>query len=112
VQRPLASRPAFESVQTKTSWTHVYARRERLWRWIKSMEAKLIGQLATWLGQPATTWQVTTLAKSVELPHDPINTPLPMKVDTHTPHFGDSSCKALILSVVARYSLIGRVARL
>jgi hypothetical protein len=50
------------------------------------MEAKLIGQLATWLGQPATTWQVTTLAKSVELPHDPINTPLPMKVDTHTHH--------------------------
>jgi hypothetical protein len=48
----------------------------------------------------------------VELPHDPINTPLPMKVDTHTPHFGDSSCKALILSVVARYSLIRRVARL
>jgi hypothetical protein len=31
---------------------------------------------------------------------------------THTPHFGDSTCKASILSVVARRSFIGRVARL
>jgi hypothetical protein len=31
---------------------------------------------------------------------------------THTPHFGDSSCKALIPSVVARHSLVGRVVRL
>jgi hypothetical protein len=30
----------------------------------------------------------------------------------HTPHFGDSTCKALILTVVARRSLVGRVARL
>jgi hypothetical protein len=28
---------------------------------------------------PATTWRVTTSAKSVELPHDPINTPLQWK---------------------------------
>jgi hypothetical protein len=31
---------------------------------------------------------------------------------THTPHFGDSTCKTLILSVVASCSLVGRVARL
>jgi hypothetical protein len=31
---------------------------------------------------------------------------------THTPHFGDSTCKDLFLSVVARRSLVGRVARL
>jgi hypothetical protein len=30
-----------------------------------------------------TTWQVIALAKSVELPHGGINTPLPVKVDTH-----------------------------
>jgi hypothetical protein len=30
----------------------------------------------------------------------------------HTPHFRYSTCKALILSVVARRSLVGRVARL
>jgi hypothetical protein len=37
-----------------------------------------------------------------------------VKVDTHThtPHFGDSTCKALFLSVVARRSLVGRVVRL
>jgi hypothetical protein len=38
--------------------------------------------------------------------------PLPVKVDTHTPHFRDFTCKALFLSVVARHSLVGRVARL
>jgi hypothetical protein len=32
--------------------------------------------------------------------------------NTHTPHFGDFTCKALILSVVARRSLVGRVTRL
>jgi hypothetical protein len=32
--------------------------------------------------------------------------------NTHTPHFRDSTCKALILSVVARRNLVGRVARL
>jgi hypothetical protein len=32
--------------------------------------------------------------------------------NTHTPHFGDSTCKAPILYVVARCSLIGRVTRL
>jgi hypothetical protein len=31
---------------------------------------------------------------------------------THTPHFGDFTYKAPILSVVARRSLVGRVARL
>jgi hypothetical protein len=30
----------------------------------------------------------------------------------HTPYFGDSTCKALILSVVARRSLVRRVVRL
>jgi hypothetical protein len=30
----------------------------------------------------------------------------------HTPHFVDSTCKALILSVVAKRSLVGRVVRL
>jgi hypothetical protein len=31
---------------------------------------------------------------------------------THTPHFGDSTCKALFLSVVVRRSLVRRVVRL
>jgi hypothetical protein len=30
----------------------------------------------------------------------------------HIPHFGDSTCKALIFSVVDRSSLVGRVVRL
>jgi hypothetical protein len=35
-----------------------------------------------------------------------------VKVNTHTTHFGNCTCKALILSVVARHSLVRRVARL
>jgi hypothetical protein len=42
----------------------------------------------------------------------PYKYPLLVKVDTHTPHFGDSTCKALFLSVVARPRLVRRVARL
>jgi hypothetical protein len=55
-------------------------RRERLLQWRKSVEVELI----PW---PATTWLVTTSAKSVELPHGPISTPpLLVRVDTHTHH--------------------------
>jgi hypothetical protein len=42
----------------------------------------------------------------------PYKYPLLVKVDTHTPHFRDSTCKALFLRVVARCSLVGRVVRL
>jgi hypothetical protein len=42
----------------------------------------------------------------------PCKYPRPVKVDTHTPHFVDSTCKALFPSVVVRHSLIKRVARL
>jgi hypothetical protein len=52
------------------------------------------------------------LAKSVELPHDPINTPPLVEIRTHTPLLGNSTFKALILSVVARRSLVERVVRL
>jgi hypothetical protein len=61
--------------------------------------------------RPTTTWRVTALAKSVELPHSPINTPLRWKSE-HTSLHENSTCKALILSVVARRSLVRRVARL
>jgi hypothetical protein len=82
----VASRPAFELVWIKTSSTRVYAIRERLWRWRKPVVAELIGQTATWLGRSAATWQVTASAKSVELPHGPINTP-PWWKSEHTHHY-------------------------
>jgi hypothetical protein len=47
----------------RTHWTHVY----------------------TWLGRPAVTWGITTLDKSMELPHGPINTPYWWEL-THTHH--------------------------
>jgi hypothetical protein len=85
------------------------SRRPRQWR--KLVEATPPGRLATWLGRLATTWRQTDFSKLVELPHGPINTPLRWKWE-HTPHFRDYTCKALILSVVDRRSLVGRVARL
>jgi hypothetical protein len=36
----------------------------------------------------------------------------PTKVSQHAPHFGDSTCKPPIVSVVAKRSLVGRVVRL
>jgi hypothetical protein len=77
-----------------------------------AVEAELIGRLAMWLGRPTTTWRVTASAKSVELQNSPINTPPYRLKSTHTPHFVDSTSKALFLSVVARCSLVSRVAML
>jgi hypothetical protein len=72
---PMVGRPTFVSVWPKASWTRIYTRRGRIWRWRKFVKVELIGPLATWLGRPATTWRVTTMAKSVELPHSPITLP-------------------------------------
>jgi hypothetical protein len=44
-------------------------------------------------------------------PPRPYKCPL-VEIRTHTPLLGNSTCKALILRVVARRSLVGRVARL
>jgi hypothetical protein len=35
-----------------------------------------------------------------------------VEIRTHTPRFGNSNCKVLILRVVARHSIVGTVARL
>jgi hypothetical protein len=107
----VTSWPGFVSVWPAALCTRVSMRRGRPRRWRKSVEAEPHGQPTTWLGQPATTWQVTELTKLVTPPWTPINTPLPVEIRTHTT-FGDFTCKALILSVVARRSLVGRVARL
>jgi hypothetical protein len=107
-----ADRPCFMPVWPTASRTCVYTRSRWPRRWRKSVEAAPLGQPTTWLGYPATTWHQTDLSKSVELPHGPINTPPPTVEMRWQATFGDSTCKALILSAVARYSLVGRVARL
>jgi hypothetical protein len=83
---------------------NVSTRSRRPRRWRKSVEAAPPSQ-------PNTTWCQTDISKSVELPHVPINTPLRWKWGD-TPHFGDSTCKALILRVEGRCGLIKRVERL
>jgi hypothetical protein len=122
VQMPLTSgprgwpagRPGFMSVWPAASCVCVYMRRGRPRQWRRSMEAEPHGWLATWLGRLATTWQVIDITKSVTPPWTPINTPLSVEIrtHTHTPHFGDSTCKASILTVVARHSLVRRMATL
>jgi hypothetical protein len=107
----LAGRPGLKSVRPVASWTRVYSRRGRPRQWRKVVEAIPLNRPATWLAWPAANSQVTTSIKSVELPHGPINTPS-MEIRTHTPLHGNSTCKTLILSVVARRSLVGRVVRL
>jgi hypothetical protein len=61
---------------------------------------------------PAIHLLQTDLVKSVQAPLCLYKRPLMMKVDTHTPHYGDFTCKAHILSVVTRCNLVGRVVRL
>jgi hypothetical protein len=107
----LASQPGIKLVRPTTSWTRVYTRRGRPRRWRKAVGAIPPSWPAVWLGRLVTTWGGTTSAKSVELPHNPRNTPLRWKSE-QTPHFENTTCKAPILSVVARRSLVGRVAGL
>jgi hypothetical protein len=57
--------------------------RDLLWRWFCSANS-LAGRPATWLGRPTTTWWVTASAKSLELPHGPINSPILVEIRTHT----------------------------
>jgi hypothetical protein len=45
-------------------------------------------------------------------PPRPYKYPPLVEIGTHIPHFRDSTCKALILSVVDRHSLVQRVVRL
>jgi hypothetical protein len=71
----LADRPGLKSVWPVASWTCVCMRRGRPRQWRKAVEAIPPGRSAMWLGRSATTWRVTTSAKSVELPHGPRNTP-------------------------------------
>jgi hypothetical protein len=106
----LVSRPCFMSVWPAALRIRVYTRSRRPRRWRKSVDTAPPGRPATWLGRSATTWYQTNFSKSVELPHGPINTPLRWKWED-APYFGDSTSKTLILSVVARRSLVRTVVR-
>jgi hypothetical protein len=61
---------------------------------LESVEVMLDGRPATWLGQPANTWRITDLIKSVTTPGTPINTSLPMEFNTT-----HSSCSSPLVKV-------------
>jgi hypothetical protein len=63
-----------EWAKPAASWTCVYTRRGRPGQWRRVVEAVPPGRPAMRLGQLAATWCVTASAKSMELPHGPINT--------------------------------------
>jgi hypothetical protein len=80
---------------------------ERQWR--KSVDVAPLDRPATWLGFHLAPNQLLQVSGAPPWPYKyaPI-----VEMRRHIPHFGDSTCKALILSVVARRSLVGAVARL
>jgi hypothetical protein len=62
---------------------------------------------------PAGRHMVSYCLSQVSLaPPRPYKYPSPEEIRTHTPLHGNSTCKALILSLVARHSLVERVVRL
>jgi hypothetical protein len=79
----LANWPCFMLVWPEASRTRVYTGSRRPRRWRKSVEAAPLSWSDTWLGRPATTWWQTDFSKSVELPHDPINTSYGGNEETH-----------------------------
>jgi hypothetical protein len=64
---------------TGTKWGQTTGRvapgRRSLSRWRKSVEATPLGQPATWIRFPATTWHQTDFSMLVEAQFSPINTP-------------------------------------
>jgi hypothetical protein len=64
-----------------------------------AVEAIPLSQPATWLAQPAATWGVIASAKSVELPHGPLNNPLWWKLE-HTHHTLEIPLAKLSFSVL------------
>jgi hypothetical protein len=73
----LADRPVFKVVHPETWLPCIYTRRRSPSQWRMLVEAAPPGR-------PATTWSQTDLSKSVEELFTPINTPLTVRVDTHT----------------------------
>jgi hypothetical protein len=69
------------------------------------------GHVARPVGRHLVSYRIGQVGGAPPWP-DKYPRPPSVKVDTHIPHFGDSTCQAPILSVVARRSLVGRVARL
>jgi hypothetical protein len=109
----LVDQQVFKSVWPMASWTRVYMRRGRPRRWRKAVEAVPPSWPATWLGRLADRHFVSYHLDQVGGgPPRPDKYPPPVEIITHTPHFGNSTGKALILSVVVRHSLVRRVVRL
>jgi hypothetical protein len=63
-------------------------------------------------GHHLVSYQLNQVGKPSLDPYKYPSTDENQNTHTHTPHFGDSTCKAPILSVVARRSPVRRVVRL
>jgi hypothetical protein len=108
-----AGQPGLKSVQPTTSWTHVYTRRGRPRWWRKAVEAVPPYRWAMCLGRPVDRHLVSYHLSQVSgAPPRPYKYPPSVEIRTYTPLLGNFTCKALILSVIARHRLVGRVVRL
>jgi hypothetical protein len=91
----LADRPGLKSVRPTASWTCVYMREE---------ESQGARSHSTWpdrhMARPNSCHLVSyCLGQVGGAPPRPYKYhPPPVEIKTHTPHFGNSTCKSLILS--------------
>jgi hypothetical protein len=104
--------PGLKLVQPMASWTRVYTRRGRPSWWRKVVEAIPPSRPAMSLGLPTHHLVSYRLSQVGGAPPWPYKYPPLVEIRTHTPLHGNSTCKALILSVVARHSLVESVVRL
>jgi hypothetical protein len=75
--------------------------------------SSMAGHVTRPVGQCLACYRLNQVSNSS---WDSYKYPMPMefntRIHTHTPYFRDSTCKAPILSILARCSLVRRVARL
>jgi hypothetical protein len=95
----LAGRPGLKSVRPMASWTRVYMRRGRP----KVVEKGGGSHSTRPAGRPLVSY---CLGQVDGAPLRPYKYRPLVEIRTHTPLLGNSTCKALSLSVVARCSLM------
>jgi hypothetical protein len=108
----LAGWPGSKSVRPMTSWTCVYTIRGRPRLWRKgggSCSTRPAGHVAWSVNRHLVSYR---LSQVIGAPPQPYKYPCLVEIRTHTPLHGNSTWKALILSVVGMCSLVGRVVRL
>jgi hypothetical protein len=107
----LAGWPGLKPFWPMASWTCLHLKRKAMAveKGSGGRSTRPAGHVARPAGQHLVSYRLSQVGGA---PPQPYKYPPPVEIRIHTPLHENSTCKALILSVVARRCLVGRVVRL